>query len=569
MKTACQNVNRANQYARDVVRGKIVACRLVKLACQRHLDDLEKAKSKSYPYRFDREKADRACRFIQLLPHTKGEWAFKRQLLTLEPWQLFGMAAVFGWVRKKDGLRRFRTVYKQVPRKNGKSADASGVGNYMFCADNEFGAEVYCGATTERQAWEVFRPARLMCQRTPMLIEAFGIEVNAKNLNRPSDGARFEPVIGKPGDGSSPSCALIDEYHEHDTTELVDTMLTGMGARRQPLLYIITTAGFNIDGPCYQQFRQAVEMLEGVTPDEELFALIYTIDETDDWTDPSVLAKANPNMGVSVYEDYLISQQRRALRDPAFASTFKTKHLNIWVSARAAYYNLQDWQELEDKGLSLDEFEGQECWVSVDLASTTDIAATVMLFRRDIDGKAHYYVFADCWVPDDALHNEDAKELAQRYQRWLKGGWLNTCDGAEIDFNDIRDHILCQSHRHNIVEVPHDPWQAHQTMKDLESEGLLPVKIPQTTAHFSPAMKELKSAIAAKRIHHNGNPALTWMLGNVVAKEDANENVFPRKDKADAKIDAAVALIMAIGRAMLGEVQFNPLDDYDPSELIL
>lgn len=211
------NVNAANQYARDVVRGKISVCRYVVLACQRHLDDLEKAVKKNYPYKFDKERAERVAKFIQLLPHTKGEWAFKRMPITLEPWQLFIICTVFGWVHKKTGYRRFREAYNEIPRKNGKSAITAGIGLYMFAADDEFGAEVYSGATTEKQAWEVFRPARLMAQRTEALREAFGIEVHAQSLSRPEDGARFEPLIGNPGDGSSPSAALIDEYHEHTT----------------------------------------------------------------------------------------------------------------------------------------------------------------------------------------------------------------------------------------------------------------------------------------------------------------------------------------------------------------
>ncbi|MEI8438876.1 terminase large subunit [Escherichia coli] len=264
------NVNAANQYARDVVRGKIVACQFVIQACQRHLDDLMAEKSKSFRYRFDKDLAERAAKFIQLLPHTKGEWAFKRMPITLEPWQLFVICCAFGWVNKGTRLRRFREVYTEIPRKNGKSAISAGVALYCFACDNEFGAEVYSGATTEKQAWEVFRPARLMCKRTPMLTEAFGIEVNASNMNRPEDGARFEPLIGNPGDGSSPHCAVVDEYHEHATDALYTTMLTGMGARRQPLMWAITTAGYNIEGPCYDKRREVIEMLNGsvilVTP---------------------------------------------------------------------------------------------------------------------------------------------------------------------------------------------------------------------------------------------------------------------------------------------------------------
>lgn len=239
---AYPNVNAANQYARHVVAGKIPACQYVIDACQRHIDDLSKSQGKKFRYRFDKDLAERAARFIQLLPHTKGEWAFKRMPITLEPWQLFIICCAFGWVHKGSRLRRFREVYTEIPRKNGKSAISAGVALFCFTCDGEFGAEVYSGATTEKQAWEVFRPARLMCKRTPLLVEAFGIEVNAKNLSRPEDGARFEPLIGNPGDGQSPHCAIVDEYHEHDSDALYTTMITGMGARRQPIMWAITTA---------------------------------------------------------------------------------------------------------------------------------------------------------------------------------------------------------------------------------------------------------------------------------------------------------------------------------------
>lgn len=381
------NVNAANQYARNVVRGKIPACQFVIQACQRHIDDMAAEKSKKFRYRFDKDMAEKAAKFIQLLPHTKGEWAFKRMPITLEAWQLFIVCCAFGWVQKGSKLRRFREVYTEIPRKNGKSTISAGVALYCFTCDNEFGAEVYSGATTEKQAWEVFRPARLMCKRTPLLVEAFGIEVNASNLNRPEDGARFEPLIGNPGDGASPHCAIVDEYHEHPTDSLYTTMLTGMGARRQPLMWAITTAGYNIEGPCYDKRREVIEMLNGTVPNEELFGVIYTVDEGDDWTDPKVLEKANPNMGVSVYRDFLLSQQQRAINNARQAGVFKTKHLNIWVAARAAFYNLVSWQNCEDKTLTLEQFEGQPCVLSFDLARKLDMNSMARLFTRKLTAR--------------------------------------------------------------------------------------------------------------------------------------------------------------------------------------
>lgn len=551
-KVTFPRVERANQFARSVVAGKIPAGRLVRLACQRHLDDLAESRKATYKFKFDPAKAERKLKLIENLPHTKGEWAFKRQLVSLEPWQLFGLACTFGWVRKVSGTRRFRVSYWEVPRKNGKSVIAAGVGIGMFTADDEFGAEVYAGATTEKQAWEVFRPARLMVKRSQLLIDAAGIEVNASNMNRPMDGSRFEPLIGNPGDGASPSCAIVDEYHEHDTAVLYETMLTGMGARRQPLMFIITTSGANIEGPCYDLRSQVIAMLEGTMPDDELFGWIWTIDEGDDWTDPAVLAKANPNMGVSVHADYLISQQQRAIKNASFQNTFKTKHLNIWVSARSPYFNMEAWAACKDESLDIEDFEGQECRFGLDLASVTDVAARINLFTRRIEGKLHYYLIAPrFYLPEDTINHGQERKVVERWQRWVNSGHITAIEGAEVDLNMVRDEMIEDSQQVAVLEVDHDPWGAFQIAKDLENAGLMPVKIPMQTAYLSPAMKEFNAAILAGRVHQDGNPVMSWMMGNVTAKEDANENVFPRKEKPESKIDGPVAAILAISRAMV------------------
>ncbi|MGD2517490.1 terminase large subunit [Escherichia coli] len=524
------NVNAANQYARDVVRGKIVACQFVIQACQRHLDDLMAEKSKSFRYRFDKDLAERAAKFIQLLPHTKGEWAFKRMPITLEPWQLFVICCAFGWVNKGSRLRRFREVYTEIPRKNGKSAISAGVALYCFACDNEFGAEVYSGATTEKQAWEVFRPARLMCKRTPMLTEAFGIEVNASNMNRPEDGARFEPLIGNPGDGSSPHCAVVDEYHEHATDALYTTMLTGMGARRQPLMWAITTAGYNIEGPCYDKRREVIEMLNGSVPNDELFGIIYTVDEGDDWTDPQVLEKANPNIGVSVYREFLLSQQQRAKNNARLANVFKTKHLNIWVSARSAYFNLVSWQSCEDKSLTLEQFEGQPCILAFDLARKLDMNSMARLYTREIDGKTHYYSVAPrFWVPYDTVYsvekNED-RRTAERFQKWVEMGVLTVTDGAEVDYRYILEEAKAANKISPVSESPIDPFGATGLSHDLADEDLNPITIIQNYTNMSDPMKELEAAIESGRFHHDGNPIMTWCIGNVVGKTIPGTRAF-------------------------------------------
>ncbi|WP_302553796.1 terminase large subunit [Comamonas kerstersii] len=547
-------VEEANKYAKNVLAGKIPACRFVAAACKRHLDNLADSKDKDYPYTFDAAEAQRKISFIELLPHTKGEWGFKRQLVTLEPWQKFAIACIFGWKRKKDGMRRFREAYLEVNRKNGKSVLAGGVGLAMFAADNEFGAEVYSGATTEKQAWEVFRPARLMVKRTPMLMEAAGIEVNASNMNKPGDGSRFEPIIGNPGDGASPSCAIVDEYHEHDSDALYTTMLTGMGARKQPLMFTITTAGYNIEGPCYDKRREVVEMLDGTVPNDELFGIIYTLDEGDDWKDPAVLAKANPNIGVSVYQEYLESQQRRAIQQARFTNIFKTKHLGLWVTAKTGYFNVAQWEALKDTSLTLEQFEGQPCVLAFDLARKLDMNSMARLFWRDIDGKRHYYSVAPrFWVPEDTVNNTDNRRMAERYQKWVNAGLLLQTDGAEIDYREILEEAKLANQINPVQCSPIDPHGATNLSHQLDDEGLTPITITQNYTNMSDPMKELEAAIASGRFHHDGNPIMTWCIGNVIGKTlPGNDDVVrPIKQGNDNKIDGAVALIMGVGQVLV------------------
>lgn len=564
-KAACANVDKAMAWAKTVLKGKVPACQYVHQAIERHFADLKASRGKDYPFYFDPEAAEKKLKLIQLLPHTKGEWARLKQTIALEAWQLFGMAVTFGWKRKTDGFRRFRESYWEVPRKNGKSVIAAGTGISMFVADGEFGAEVYSGATTEKQAWEVFRPARLMVMRSPLLVAAAGIEVNASNLNTPADGGRFEPIIGDPGDGASPSCSLIDEFHEHDNAGQYDTMLTGMGARRQPLMFIITTAGANIEGPCYDKRRQAIEMLSGVVPDDELFAWIWTIDEGDDWTDPKNLAKANPNIGVSVYREYLESQLARAIRSPRFTNTFKTKHLNVWVSAKTGFFNMVLWKACEDKSLTLEQFAGEECVLGLDLARKLDLNSMARLFWRDVDGLRHYYCVAPrFWVPEDRVYDEDNKRMAERFQAWLNSGHLYATSGAEVDYREILAETLEANAASPVRESPIDPFGATGLSHELDDEGLNPVVITQNYTNMSSPMKELEAAIASGRFHHDGNPIMTWCMGNVIGKFlPGNDDVVrPIKQGEDNKIDGAVALIMAIGRVVAQEPPEETLSDH-------
>lgn len=552
---AYPSVNMANQYARDVLNGKILACKSIQLACQRHFNDLKISLDKDYPYRFDRELAERACRFVQLLPHSSGDLA--GQKLKLEPWQAFAFSSIFGWVTKKTKKRRFREAYIRVARKNGKSFFAAGIGTYMFCADGENSAEVYCGATTMAQAKKVFTPARQMADRLPSLRSKFNISVWVDSLTRP-DGSLFAPIAGKPGDGDSPHCAIIDEYHEHDTDHMYEAMTLGMGARSQPLTLIITTAGTSLESPCYDKDKQVKEMLNGHVPNERLFGLIYELDEGDDWTDSTNFIKANPNLDVSISFDDLLAEMEVAKQVPRKVNAFKTKRLNIWVSGKAAFYNMTQWHAAADKSLRYEDFAGEDYYLGLDLAQRLDLNAGVGVFVREIEGKKHYYCISPkFWVPEDTVRSTDPKiaKTADRYVKFVEMGALEATDGAEADYREILASIidLQEINKVRISEIPIDPSGATALSHELQDHGFEPISIRQDYTNMSPPMKELEAALAGGRFHHDGNPVLSWCISNVIGKNvpGSDDIVRPTKGDKQSKIDGATALFMAIGRAML------------------
>ncbi len=537
------NVERGTQYAKDIIAGRIPACHWIKLACKRHISDLKESKKKTFNYYFDEQAGERWCIFIQMLPHTKGKWARKGEKLALEPWQMFFVMCIFGWKRKDNHLRRYRKALLFVPRKNGKSALAAGIGLGMLAIDNEHGAEVYSGATSEKQAYEVFKPAKIMANKTDDYRSMFGVEVFASNISILENGSKFEPIIGNPGDGSSPSCAIVDEYHEHKDDRMYDTMLTGMGAREQPIMLMITTAGDNLSGPCYQMQLDAQKMLEGAIEDDETFALIYTVDSGDDWTTEESLQKANPNFGVSVDGDFLKSRLNDAKNNSRKQSTYQTKHLNIWVGSREAYFNVEKWRNCSDSSLKLSDYEGQRCYMGLDLASKIDIAALELLIPL---GNDEFVRFGRYYLPEAAIENG----VNEHYQGWMRDGWLTITEGDIIDFNYIKRDILELKSLFEIQSVAYDPYQATMLVTELMAEGVPVVEIGATVKNFSDPMKTLDAMIIAGKLSHNSDPVMTWMVSNCTGKLDAKDNVFPRKERPENKIDGVVALLMALNRAM-------------------
>ncbi len=550
------NVEAGLKYAKDVIADHILNCKWVRLAAQRHLEDLEKAKSPDYPFRFDMAKAERACSFIQELPHVKGKWARPRvgesNLLVLQPWQLFIVICIFGWVERSSGFRRFTEVYIEVPRKNGKSILAAAIGLYMLLADYEAGAEVYSCATKLAQAMEVFKPARMMVLKSPDLMEYYGLEKPAVHgIFREEDASKFIPLCGNPGDGASPSCAINDEYHEAETSIVHDTMQTGMGAREQPLLLNITTAGSMIDGPCHQLRHDVEQMLENLIENDSLFGVIYTLDEGDDWKTPEALKKANPNYGISVMQSYLEKQQRQAMQYAHKQNAILTKHFDLWQNTATSWMNMAAWKACADPSLKIEDFRGVECFEGDDLAAKIDLASRAQIFRRVIGGLTHYYLFSHHYVPRDRVIDGDHPH----YEKWVADGWLTAHDGPEIQLSEIQREIEAEIGVINRVCIAFDPWGALQMQQDLERRlgPEIVITIPQKVEFLSNAMKEVEAAVIAGRFHHTGDPVMTWAISNVQVRPDHNENIFPRKDKKTSrlKIDPASALFNGMSRAYM------------------
>lgn len=531
----------STKYARDIVEDRIPACHWVKLACQRHFDDLEAG-----VYTFDTAKAEKVCQFVSLLPHVRGKW--ETRTVKLEPWQCFFLCSVFGWVNEQ-GFRRYTRASLYVPRKNGKSFLGAAIGLYMLCADGEPGAEIFCGATSEVQALKVFSTARQMVLKTPELQQAFGIEVNVKNINVLATGSKFEPLIGDPGDGDNPHLAIIDEYHEHRTASQYNSMRSGMGSRKQPLLLVITTAGSDPSSPCYGEWMGCQDVLEGRASADEHFALLYTVDKEDDWGSRAAAVKANPNFGVSVETEFVAKELSSARRNVADQSRYKTKHLNIWVQTKEAFFNLEAWRDNALPGIELDDYEGLPVYIGMDLASKVDIAAVVVLIKPCPQTGGKWLTFGRYFLPEETV---EAPEN-EKYRHWRDEGRLTVTDGAIIDFSAIREHIFDLCSRFECVSLPYDPFQATQLVTELMEARLPVIEMRPTVLNFSDPMKMIDGLIRDRKLCHNGDPVMTWMIGNVVASSDAKDNVYPRKNRPEDKIDGPIALIMAIARAITGE----------------
>lgn len=530
------HVDAANQYAKQVAAGEIAACKWTRLACERHLKNLERKDLVWKP-----AEAEKFCRFVELMPHVKGKWP--TETIVLQPWQCFIYCSVFGWYRK-DGLRRFRTVYIEVPRKNSKSTMSAPVGLWGLGPEKEEGAEVYSAATTRDQAKIVFSIAKQMARKTPGYTNKFSVDINAHNLSSIPTNSKFEPLSADANslDGLNTLVALIDELHAHKTRRVFDVLETSTGARLQPLLWLITTAGSDRSGVCYEQHLYVKKILEGVQDDDSYFGIIYSIDDGDDWTDEKVWEKANPNWEVSVLSDDMRRLAKKAMVMSSAQNNFLTKRLNVWVNADTAWMNMQNWAACADPALDLDEFEKLPCWIGIDLASKIDIAALAILIKR----ADKYHLFERYYLPEEAVE----KGENDAYAGWALDGRLTVTDGVVLDYDRIEEDLKDLKSRFEIKEVLYDPFQATQIATRMAKEGFTMVEVAPNVKNFSEAMKEFEAWVCDKKLVHDGCPVTTWMVSNVVCHRDAKDNIFPRKEQPQNKIDGVIAALMCINRAL-------------------
>lgn len=556
----------ADNYAKAVLSGKQVACKWVKLAVRRHINDLAKMEEDpDYPYYFDVEEAKRVIDFVQNLKHTQGEWANPRlhnTKIKLEPWQQFIYWNLFGWRKKEDGCRRFTKGYIEIGRKNGKTVMAAATANYCFLLDSprEHGAEVYFLATKKDQAKKAWTEADLQIKKHPFLRTKIKSYKQNSTVVIPGSNAFMRPV-GKDSDTEdswNPHMVVVDEYHAHKTNELLNVYESGMGTRQQPLILIITTAGFDRNLPCYQEEHTLAEqVLEGAIDPvpENYFCIIYTLDEEDkdNFTDESKWVKANPNLGVSVKWDYLRDQVKQALLVSTKQNNVLTKNFNIWTNAFSRWIPHEKWDACKFK-VSEKRLEGRPCYAGLDLSTNIDITAFVLVFPPQGTEK-RYSVLFRFFIPEENLRERERQDKVP-YSAWIKRGLVYATPGNVIDYDFIEEKIRQDSERFRIMEIAYDRWNATEIVNHMQEEGQTMVPFGQGYASMNPACLKLQKKIYAKEISHNGNPVMNWMVSCTEVKQDAAGNIKPVKpdrNKSGKRIDGVVALLMGMDRAVTAE----------------
>jgi len=547
---AADYVDRALRYCRRIVAGEIPACKLTIQACQRQLDDLARAAAgdPDFAFVFDRAAGNKICAWVEEFPHVKGRWAKARdrqaRLIRLEDWQCFILSTAFGWLHAGSGLRRFQTIYIEVPRKNAKTTLSAPVALYMLTADGEQGAEIVAAATKKDQAKIAFSIAHTMVRKDEEFRIAFGVQTRVNSITCLENESKFEPIDsrGTTQDGANLHFSLNDELHAWKGRDLYDVLDTAMGSREQPMMWNITTAGSDSSGICYETRSYLVNLLQRNHHDESFFGVIYSIDEGDDIYAEETQRKANPNYGVSVLPTDMDRLAHKALQNAKARGSYRMKRLNVWTGAGSPFFDLDEWDACADPSIREADFHGLACTAGLDLASKRDINAAVRRFEAPA---GLVVVLFDFWLPRHCI--EDVENPA--YPGWAEDGWLTVTEGNVVDYEAIKNRVLDYAKLHDLTELGFDPHQAYHMVRLLMDEGVTCVETRPTVRNFSEPMKELDKLIAERRLRHDGNPVMRWMIGNVIAQRDFKDNVYPRKESNAKKIDGPVAAIMAQARA--------------------
>ena len=530
-------------YARAVVDGKIVAGKLVRLACQRHLDDLVKGKARGLIW--DADAARHAIAFFGHLRHSTGEWA--GQPFELQLWQAFVIGSLYGW-KRKNGLRRFRTAYVEVARKNGKSVLLAGTALYALVADGELGSHVYAAATTRDQARIIFGEAERMVSASPALRARVTRTVN--NLAVMPTSSWFRPLSADATkmDGLNVHFAAVDEVHEHPNAEIIQKLNTATGARRQPLIFEITTAGHDRQSICRQHHEFSVKVLESTVPAEasdSWFAYIATIDAGDNWMNPSVWIKANPSLGVTVKVEDLKRQVDEAREMPAQQNAIRRLRLNEWTEQATRWIDMGVWTDGSEQ-FDEEDLIGRTCYGGLDLARVNDLSSLALVFPPEKPDEKVKVIWRH-WCPSEDILRRARRDRAP-YTVWRDGGFLVATEGNTTDFQFIEAEILELATRFNILEVAYDRTFAGELVRNLQDEGINMVEFGQGFISMGPAAAEFMRLLIGRTLRHGGNPVATWCASNVSVRRDPAGNEKPDKERSTERIDAVVAAIMAVGR---------------------
>lgn len=508
---------------------------------------------------YDERAGDHPVRwFARYLRHVKGVWAGSP--LALDPWQSDGIIRpLFGWQRP-DRLRRYRTAYVEIPKKNGKSTISAGVALYLLFADNEPGGEVYSAAGDRDQAAIVFEMAKRMVELSPALMKR--ARIYKRSIYIPATGSVYKVLSADAPTkhGINAHGIIFDELHVQPNRELWDTLVTSTAARAQPLVLAITTAGYDRNSICWEQHDYSLKVVRGIVNDPTHFAYMAYAEEDEDWTDPDVWKKANPGVGKSVRLDYLEKECGKARETPAYENTFRRLHLNQWTQQATRWMPIAAWDETA--GMVVPEkLKGRECYAGLDLASSTDIAALVLTFPEKDDEPAQVLCFF--WIPRENIASREKRDRVS-YSAWVAQGLIEATEGNAIDYGAIKRQLSELRKEYNIKELAYDRWGAVQLSQELEADGMTVVPVGQGFAGMSGPTKELEKLVLSKKLAHGGNPVLRWMADNMTVRQDPAGNLKPDRSKSTSRIDGMVALIMAIDRMARQAKRGSIYDEREP-----